>query len=384
MTPQRIFTSEGWTWDGEPELDYSLPPREFAQQLAARKAARDVVQYGPPLAPKPAWSSGVLMPMTTDTRNRAGDRRFATPTAAHWGDGGVTYPAPHGLARPCACHPPAQGYSYEAALGLDAWPRTGERVVMAQIALVPPERRLMDTLTRIQRQAAQHGRSIYAQGQFAVDPGTQYIDNTTGIVAYVDENGTLVPGVTENPTAVVVNDTGQGFEEVPLDSPAAEIPPLAPNGFSFSPSVPLVVPPIPSAPATWTIVVFDRATNARLGGVAVTVNGVAQQTRGDGAAGPWTFPPGTYPYSAALAGYRAVADQVRFDAGTNTTGGLALDKVTAPVVTTPPVLTLTTPLTTTGGRGGGGSLLPLVALAAAVAGIYVMTREDREESEVYA
>lgn len=383
--PRRVFSNEGWTWDGEPELDYTLPPRQFARQLAERNAARDVVLYGRPLTPatKPAWLPGPL-PLATDTRNRSGDRRFAPATAAHWGDGGVSYPAAAGLAaQPCGCHPPGQGYLYHAAAGLDAWPRTGARVVMAQIALVPPERRCGATVTRIQAHRARR----YAQGQYAVDPGTQYIDYTTGIVAYVDENGTLVPGVAPEPTAVVTNTDGQSFDEAPVDTP---IPPLNPDGYSFTPveagGIPLVRPPAPSAPASWTIVVFDRATNAKLAGVAVTVNGVPQQTRADGSAGPWTFAPGTYPYSAALAGYRTVADQVRFDAGTSTTGGLALDKVTAPV--RPPTLVplappiITSGLTTT--AGGRGSLLPLVLLAVAGAGIYVMTREDREESEVYA
>jgi len=89
------------------------------------------------------------------------------------------------------------------------------------------------TLGRIRSQL--RPRAAWAQGQevipglpYTTTPGAVFIDQTTGISAYIDATGTLVPGLPPSPpTEVYVNSTGAAFTPTPVSQYTALAPAAA-------------------------------------------------------------------------------------------------------------------------------------------------------------
>lgn len=99
--------------------------------------------------------------------------------------------------------------------------------------------RVQRTLERIR--AGLRPRAAWAQGQeviaglpFTTTPGATFIDQTTGISAYIDATGTLVPGLPPTPpTEVYVNSTGAAFVPTPLSQYVTLAPAAAASLESF-------------------------------------------------------------------------------------------------------------------------------------------------------
>jgi len=127
-----------------------------------------------------------------------------------------------------------------------------------------PER-VQRTLERIR--AGLRPRAAWAQGQevipglpYTTTPGAVFIDQTTGISAYIDATGTLVPGLPPTtPTEVYVNSTGAAFVPTPVSQYVTLAPAAAANLESYG------LPAVGSSPV-YTAATAPTTTTTAEGG----------------------------------------------------------------------------------------------------------------------
>ena len=161
-------------------------------------------------------------------------------------------------------------------------------------------------------------QQLRAGAQWLAQPGTTYVDYTTGVTAYIDASGNLVPGTPPGGvTALYTNTNGQYFEPAPIGTPISTS--AGTGTVSGVATRPDGRRPLPCARVT--------ITGAGGGSGLMTVAG------GDGS---WAaaLPPGTYTVTVAGAGYQPGSDTVTIVAGEHVNmGSIGVARYGEPPVT---------------------------------------------------
>lgn len=160
-------------------------------------------------------------------------------------------------------------------------------------------------------------QQLRAGAQWLAQPGTTYVDYTTGVTAHIDAAGNLVTGAPAGgSTALYTNTNGQYFEPAPAGTPLST---SAGNGTVRG----VAVRPDGRRPLPCARVTFSGGS----GGSGMTVAG------GDGS---WAaaLPPGTYLVTVAGAGYQSGSDSVTVVAGEDVNmGAIGVSRYGEPPIT---------------------------------------------------